>query len=338
MKMKTIMSVIAAIFMFTAMAPLAVSHARAEIQQESSRDELAKMFAAPPREAKPWVYWWFEGGYGNPDGMARDIAAMKEKGIGGVMHMQTLNAGGLPVPTQPKMLGPEWEEWFGEAVRLAHEAGMTMSASIVDGWAHGGGWVGKEDGAKQLVYSETQADGPGGLTEPLPVPFSRIGVYHDVAVVAYKDKATCPPVPLDVSANNVAGGYCGQQYWPAIHAADYDPETYWRTAGPCSPAAPALLSLTYARVVAATGALIAGMTNAGPAECEIQASDDGKTFRPVAQVTMLPGERKRVQFASVAARHFRLLISRAHAPDLQLAEFQLLRQGDEPVLRRGITD
>ena len=30
--------------------------------------------------------------------MARDIAAMKEQGIGGVMHMQTINAGGRPLP------------------------------------------------------------------------------------------------------------------------------------------------------------------------------------------------------------------------------------------------
>lgn len=297
---------------------------------------LEQNFAQPPNDAKPWVFWWFEGGYGDPQGMARDIAAMKEKGIGGVMHMQTMNAGGLPVPQQPKMLGPEWDSWFGEALRLAHEAGMTMSASIVDGWAHGGGWVGKEDGAKQLVYAETQIDGPGALAEPLPAPFSRIGVYHDVAVVAFKEKAACPPAPLEVQANNVVGGYCDQEYWPAVHAVDRDPETFWRTVRPCSPKAPACLDLTYARPITVTGALIAGMPKAGPAECELQTSDDGKKFRPVQQVALAPGEQKRVRFEAVTARHFRLSISRAHAPDLQLAEFQLLRSGDEPDLRRGI--
>ena len=296
-------------------------------------DDLAGGFALPPHEAKPWVYWWFQGGYGNPDGMARDLAAMKEKGIGGVMHMQTCNSGGRPLPNEPKMLGPEWDAWFGEALRLARENGMTMSASIVDGWAHGGGWVGKEDGAKQLVHAETQIDGPGTLTEPLPLPFSRIGVYHDVAVVAFKEKTTCPPVPLDIKANNVAGGYCGQEYWPAVHAVDRDPETFWKTASPCSPAAPASLDVTYARPITVTGALLAGMPGAGPADCEIQSVDDGKTF---AKVTLAAGEQKQVRFAAVTAAHFRLSISRAHAPDLQLAEFQLLRQGDEPVMRRGI--
>ena len=304
--------------------------------QAMAQDDLEQGFAKPPNDAKPWVYWWFEGGYGSPEGMARDLTAMKEKGIGGVMHMQTVNAGGLPVPREPKMLGPEWDAWFGEALRLAHEAGMTMSASIVDGWAHGGGWVGKEDGAKQLVYAETQVDGPGALDEPLPAPFTRLDVYHDVAVVAFKEKSMRPPAPLEVRANNVAGGYCGQEYWPAVHAVDHDPATFWRTGQPCSPQAPACLDLTYARPLTITGVLIAGMPQAGPAECELQASDDGKAFHPVARITLASGEQKRLQIAEVTARHFRLSISRAHAPDLQLAEFQLLRQGDEPVLRRGI--
>ena len=299
-------------------------------------DALAQSFRVPPPDAKPWVYWWFQGGYGNPDGMAKDIAAMKDKGIGGVMHMQTVNSGGLPVASEPKMLGPEWDAWFGEALRLAKAADMTMAASILDGWSHGGGWVGKEDGAKQLVYSEIQVDGPGAPDAPLPQPSSRLEVYHDVAVVAFKEKTPCPPVPLEVSANNVAGGYCGQEYWPAVHAVDHDPETFWRTGGPCSPEAPAFLDLTYPRPITVAGAMIGGMPNAGPKEADILASDDGKTFKPIAHVTMNPGEHKRTAFAATTARIFRLVITAAHTQDLQLAEFQLLRQGDEPVVRRGI--
>ncbi len=292
--------------------------------------ELAEKFSNPPHEAKPWVYWWFQGGYGSFEGMASDLAAMKEKGIGGVMHMQTCNAGGRPVPAQPKMLSPEWDSWFGEALRLAKSNGMTMAASVVDGWAHGGGWVGKEDGAKQLVYAETQFDGPGAPSEPLPVPFSRIGVYHDVAVVAFKEKSTRAPVPLSVNANNTPGGYCGQEYWPAAHAVDNDPETFWRAG------CPAVLNVTYAQPITVSGAIVAGMTNAGPKEAEILASDDGRTFKSVSRFSMAPGEQKRVVFEAATGRVFRLSISSAHVSDLRLAEFQLLRQGDEPVLRRGI--
>ena len=260
--------------------------------KRATRDDLERNFAAPPNEAKPWVYWWFEGGYGNPEGMARDIAAMKDKGIGGVMHMQTINAGGLPLPKQPKMLSPEWDAWFGDMLRMANEGGMTLSASILDGWSHGGWWVGREDGAKQLVYSETQVDGPAGLAAPLPQPLTRLDVYRDVAVVAFPERTPRSPVPLVVQANNVHGGYCGEENWPAAHGVDGDPETYWRTQTPCTPEKPAFLDLRYAQPLRAVAAFVAGMPEAGPAEAEIQASEDGKTFRPLIRFTMQPGDRQ----------------------------------------------
>ena len=298
-------------------------------------DALAQLFRVPPHEAKPWVYWWFEGGYGNPEGMAKDIAAMKGKGIGGVMHMQTSNQGGRPVPNEPKMFSPEWDAWFGEALRLAKAADMTMSASIVDGWGHGGGWVGKEDGAKQLVYSEIQVDGPGSLDVPLPQPLTRHEVYHDVAVVAFKEKSTRPPAPQEVKASNLKNEDTGDN-WQAIHGVDGDLETCWSTQVPCKPQSPALLDLTFAKPLTVTSAFIAGMPKAGPKEAEILSSDDGKTFKTVTRFTMTPGEQKRVEFPVTTARYFRLSIPEAHTPDLQLAEFRLLRNGDVPVQRRGI--
>ena len=298
-------------------------------------DALAQSFRVPPHDAKPWVYWWFQGGYGNPQGMAKDIAAMKDKGIGGVMHMQTVNSGGRPVPNEPKMLSPEWDVWFGEALRLAKAADMTMSASIVDGWSHGGGWVGKEDGAKQLVYSEIQLDGPGILDVPLPQPLTRLEIYHDVAVVAFKEKVTRSPTPQEVKANNVKNDDTGDN-WQTIHAVDGDPDTCWGTQEPCKPQSPALLDLTFSKPLTVISAFVAGMPKSGPKEAEILTSDDGKTFKTVTRFAMAPGEQKRVEFPATTARYFRLSIPEAHTPDLQLAEFQLLRQGDVPVQRRGI--
>ena len=305
-------------------------------QKPAPTDNLAAGFINPPHEAKPWVYWWFQGGYGNPDGMVKDIAAMKEKGIGGVMHMQTANASGIPLPQQPRMLSPEWDAWFGSMLKIAHEGGMTLSASIVDGWAHGGGWVGKEAGVKQLVYAEMQIDGPGRIDDPLPMPLTRLGVYHEVAVVAFREPAGHPPVPLSVKASDGTGGYCGQQYWPTAHAVDGDPESFARMSRPATEDKPLWLEATYARPITVTGAFIAGTPSRGPAVCELQCSDDGKTFTPVVPVTMAPGEHKRVLFAPVTARVFRLVITKAHDPEMELAEFQMLRPGDEPRLRAGI--
>jgi hypothetical protein len=306
----------------------------AELSQPVTGD-LAQDFKCPPHEAKPWVYWWFEGGYGNPEGMAKDIAAMKDKGIGGVMHMQTSNQGGRPVPNEPKMLGPEWDAWFGEALRLTKAADLTMAASIVDGWSHGGGWVGKEDGAKQLVYSEIQVNGPGLLDVPLPMPLTRLDVYHDVAVVAFKEKTAKPAMPQEVKATSAKNDDTGEN-WQELHAVDGDPDTCWATQEPCKPQSPARLDLTFAKPLTVTSAFVAGMPNSGPKEAEILTSDDGTTFKTVIRFTMEPGEQKRVEFPATTARYFRLSIPEAHTPNLQLSEFQLLRQGDLPVQRRGI--
>ena len=304
--------------------------------ETAPEDELANGFTAIPHESKPWVYWWFEGGYGNPEGMARDIAEMKEKGIGGVMHMQTINAGGLPIPKEPKMLSPEWDAWFGEMLRVGHHAGMSLSASILDGWSHGGWWVGKEDGAKQLVYSEIQVDGPVEFQAPLPQPLTRLDVYRDVAVVAFKEKTPRTPVPLRVSANNVKNGYCGEENWPAIHAVDGDPETFWRTQSPCSSEVPAVLELFFPQPVHALSAIIIGMPNAGPEEGELLFSGNGKEFKKICSFTMHPGENKELNFDTKSGSYYRLVVNKAHALDLQLAEFQLLRSGDKPFIRPGI--
>lgn len=300
------------------------------------QEDLAKGFLTPPQEAKPWVYWWFEGGYGNPEGMARDIAAMKEKGIGGVMHMQTINAGGLPLPQEPKMLSPEWDAWFGEMLRTGHEGGMSLSASILDGWSHGGWWVDKEDGAKQLVYTETQIDGPGIFKDPLPQPLSRLDVYHDVAVVAFKEKTQRPLFPIQVSSNNVRGGYCGEENWPAAHAVDGDQYTYWRIQNPCTPENPAILDLKYAQPVKAVSALLMVMPFDGPAEGELQVSEDGKDYHRVCEFTMKLRENKILDFPETTGTWFRLVIRRAFGADMDLAEFQLLRKGDIHFTRHGI--
>ncbi len=304
-----------------------------------AEEDLARDFAAPPQEAKPWVYWWFEGGWGNPPAMARDIAEMKAKGIGGVLHMQTVNQGGLPLPKEIKMLSPEWETWFAEMVRLPSEAGMGVAASIVDGWAHGGSWIGPAEAAKQLVYSETQVDGPGKLAAPLPQPRTVAKLYRDVAVVAFKERTLRPAPPREVTANNVDITFPAEMPGPAADAVDGDPETYWCTRKPGAKApksTPARLDLDYGSALRAVGAFLVIPPTGGVTVADIEASDDGTTWRAVTHLTLKPGESRRVEFAPVEARRFRLSLPEATERSLQVAEFQILRQGDEPWLRRGI--
>ncbi len=299
-------------------------------------DALSQKFASPPMSAKPWTFWWFEGGYANKAGMVKDIAEMRKMGIGGVMHMQTIDTTGLPLPSQPPMLGDEWADWFGEAARLAGNAGITFSASIVDGWAFGGKWVDKESAAMQLVNSELQIDDQAELADPLPMPFSRLGVYHDIAIIAFPEKPDRAPTPLEVSASNTVLGYCAEENWPAIHACDADPNTYWRTSAAPSPQSPIWIQCTYSKAFAASGLYIKAMSDGGIKEADLQASNDGINFQTVAHINADIAASTRIPFPTVTAKVFRLVITSAYAPDIRLAEFQILRGEDQPSVRSGI--
>jgi hypothetical protein len=335
-----------------ALAVLATSHA---MDEESV---LNQGFANPPMSARPWMYWWFLGGYGNKEGIARDTDAYRQAGIGGMLEIQTY-ARAESLPAGPKMLSDQWGDWFGAAVHSAGEQGLAIIASDVDGWGYGGGWVSPEEESKRLVYSQIQVDGPLNFARPLPVP-SRNSVYREVAVLAYPVKGNTPIMPATVTASSVLADYCNEQNWPAEHAADGDPNTYWRAQmasvdrymtsyydeillgtirqpPPISAEHPTWLQLSFHSPLAAAGALVVARSNAGPKECKLLASDDGKEFRPILGFSLTPGESRRLSFPKTTAKIFRLQIDSAYTPDVQVAEFAMLRQGDEPVLRPGIS-
>ena len=50
--------------------------------------ELPRNFAAPPPEARPWVYWFSLNGNLTREGITADLEAMTRVGIGGVLIME----------------------------------------------------------------------------------------------------------------------------------------------------------------------------------------------------------------------------------------------------------
>jgi len=298
-----------------------------------SADDLADGFVTPPDAVKAGVWWrWIDGNV-SKEGITRDLTEMSRKGIGRVDIFDVL---GAPQVGPAPMMGPLWREMFQHALSEAARLRIEVNVVAAAGWGIGGPWVDAAHATKAIEQAEIQVDGPRHIECRLPKPAGHERFYQDVAVIAFREKAHWPLRPATVAANSEAMGYCGERNAPAEDAVDGDPDTFWRTARPCSPAAPAMLDLTYAEPITASGALIAGMPKAGPAEGEILASGDGKTFRSVARFTMGPGERKTIGFPPVTAKCFRLSAARAHAADLQLSEFQVLRPDDEPLLRHGI--
>lgn len=299
--------------------------------------DIASEFAKPPMSARPWTYYWFEGGYASPEGLSRDLSEMRRMGIGGFLHMQTVNVTGIPVPSEPKMLSPEWASWFGDLAAKAKANGLTMAASCIDGWGMGGWWIGPEHAAKRLVHTEVQLDGPTSRLVLLPQPAENLGLYRDIAVVAFRERPHRPVTPAAVAASSAEPGYCGEQNWPPAHAADLDPTTFWRASqGAISSSSPALLTVSFHSPVAATRALIVAAPSSGPAQVAVDASQDGVSFAELSRADCEKGAATELTFPETRARHFRLRILSAHAPDVGLAEFVVLRSGDNAALRPGI--
>jgi hypothetical protein len=297
---------------------------------------LERAFFDPPDESKPWAYWWWLNGDVSREGITRDLQEMKRQGINGVL---VFHAGAdVGVPIGPRFLSPEWIELFQFAVKEAARLGMEMSVNLCDGWDAGGPWIEPEHAAKKLVFSEVQADGPGKRSIRLPMPLVVDGYYRDVAVVAFHEKSQWPIRPAAVEASSALQGYCYELNWPPLDTVDGDPNTFWRADPKLAPTPqnPQWIQWRYHEPLTACAVHLVPPPTGGPRDCKLQASDDGRLFRTVATFQMEKGEAKRVDFPQTAAIVFRLLINSAHAPDVQLAEGWLLRDGDEPRSRPGI--
>jgi hypothetical protein len=297
-------------------------------------DELAGNFLVPPDSAKPWAYWLWLNGNVSQEGITKDLEEMKRQGINGVLVFQ---AGDDHTPAGAQFFSPQWHALFQHALREAARLGMTVSIDLCDGWDSGGPWITPDQANKKLVYSELQVDGAKKLDQLLPLPPIVDNYYHDVAVLAIPEKATRPVTPARVTASSTLAGYVGEWNFYPQDVADGDPETYWSSANiAISSSNPAWLDLIMDIPQMPEAVRIIPGPNGGPRECELQASEDGRRFSPVVRFTMEKGETKRVDFAPVESKHFRLAIMSSYGTPVQVAEVALLRHGDEPVLRRGI--
>ena len=299
-----------------------------------STDEMARNFISPPDSARPWAYWVWLNGNVTKEGITRDMEEMRRQGISGVLVFQ---AGDPNTPAGAVFFSQQWNELFLHTLREATRLGMVVAIDLCDGWDSGGPWITKDQANKKLVYSELQVDGVKKLDRLLPLPPVVDDYYHDVAVLAIREKANRPVTPAMVTASSTLEGYVGEWNFYPQDAVDGDPETYWSSAKVAlSPSDPTWLAFDYTDALPASGIYVQPGPASGPRECELQSSQDGRTFTSVSRFILEKGQGKRVSFPTVRSRHFRLLMSSDYGEPVQVAEAVLLRQGDEPILRRGI--
>lgn len=155
---------------------------------------MAEDFASPGDRAKPYVWWHWCGTAVTEDGIKRDLAAMKDSGIGGAMIFSLPLGHGVVSPNKFHLMSiDDWDEslyfgsdrWWrlvGVAAAEAEKLGLEIGMHNSPGYSTSGGpWVSREDAMKKLVWTKA----PKG-TKP-PQPETVLGFYRDIAEVVHGD-------------------------------------------------------------------------------------------------------------------------------------------------------
>ncbi|WP_231567941.1 glycosyl hydrolase [Sphingobium herbicidovorans] len=294
----------------------------ARVPASSSIDPLERGFHAPPDSAKPRVWWHWMNGNVSKDGITKDLAWMKRVGIGGVQNFDA----GLTTPQivdrRLIYMTPEWKDAFRYAVDLAEKSGLEFTIASSPGWSETGGpWVAPEDGMKKLVWSETTLKGGRRFVGKLATPPSQTGPFQAISLARPEASSAAIPTsfyadalvlafPLDTSAalsrpkRVTAGGMVVDP--AALFDADMTTGIDIPKGSASEPAA-IVLQYDAPQTIRAVSSLVrsAGFTAVPP---QLEASDDGKTWRRVATLTAgsIPST---ASFAPVTGRFFRLLFT-----------------------------
>ena len=159
--------------------------------QQAPAIDLEKAFQNPPEAARPWVFWYWMNAAVTAEGITADLEAMKEAGIGGAYLMPIKGVENPPLVTPPaRQLSPQWWAMVQHAMREADRLGLKLAMHVSDGFALAGGpWITPELSMQHVVAAQTQVTGGQKLTLALPQPPTAQGYYRDIAVYAYPTPA-----------------------------------------------------------------------------------------------------------------------------------------------------
>lgn len=264
------------------------------------------------------------------DGIARDLAWMKEVGLGGVQMFDV----GLQTPQivekRLTYMTPEWKQAFRFAAQEAERHGLEFTIASSPGWSETGGpWVPPEDAMKKLVWSEIAASG-GQAVGALPPPPAITGpfqtqAYHDsFAAMEGHDLSTQPLLYRDVAVLAVPTAVPAALPAPVVSTsgagmieADGLLDTDLETGVHIAKGQDVFVEYDYGQPVRVRSAqaFLAGASQpfSGPsARMTLQAGDESGRWRDVADMPVgtVPATRS---FAPVTASRFRLLLSPAEA-------------------------
>jgi len=167
---------------------------------------LAQQFVAPPDEYKPHVWWHWLGSNFSKEGITKDLQAMKESGIGGVVIFNVpswLNPEQNPWPDQTYRSQLYWDA-LKHTLEEATKLNMTVGIHNSPGWSTTGGpWITPENGMQRVAFNTIKVEGPESKSLKMPKPAitgKAADYYKDEVVMAVRssDKPSLDDI-LDIS-------------------------------------------------------------------------------------------------------------------------------------------
>jgi hypothetical protein len=301
-------------------------------------DPLKSGFENPPNGARPRVWWHWLNGNITTEGIQLDLEWMHRVGLGGFQNFDASLGTPQVVEHRLAYMTPDWKQQFIHATKLADKLGLEEAIAGSPGWSETGGpWVKPNEAMKKYVWSELEVEGGKPFSGILPHPPSNTGAfqnmpshdrpsegdpikglayYADSAVVAYR----LPENDISVAELHPKITTSAGSAYSIDPAALTDGDYVHGIEFPSAPIGESSW-IQYefekpVRIQAITlvmGSLSGSGTRGSDSGRELEASDDGVTFRPVAQVDA-GSVGTTVAFAPVSARFFRVTFKTAAPP------------------------
>jgi hypothetical protein len=291
-------------------------------------DPLYQGFVAPPPSARPRVWWHWMNGNVTKEGIRLDLEWMKRVGLGGFQNFDAALFGDTVVEKRVAYMTPEWKDAFRYAIELADRLGLETAIAGSPGWSESGGpWVEPRQAMKKLVWSETRVAGGRPLADALPKPPTTTGpfqnvpaggfepagrrelpeLYADAAVVACR-------VPASDVAQEALHPIVSSSGGPIDAALLADGDLVRSVTLPPPPGGEqAWIQFEYEAPQAIRAVTLAmGGTKPPwwaprPPGSQLEASDDGRSFRVVTAIPRSLADQNTVSFDPVRARFFRVI-------------------------------
>lgn len=304
---------------------------------QNAGDALRQGFQNPPNGARPRVWWHWMNGNITKEGITADLEWMHRTGIGGFQNFDAAMNSPKIVDQRLIYMTPGWKDAFKHTVTLADKLGLEMAIAGSPGWSESGGpWVTPAQAMKKFVWSETWVEGGKPFTGKLAHPPTTVGAYQNMAGrggFSLSAEGTKGPEPFYAESAVVAlrapdKAKSMAQLAPKVTSSGGEFTLAGLTDGDVAkatllPAAPlnekAWLQYEFPEPVTVHGLTLvtAGMARGfnpfggATTAYALEASDDGREFRVVAQI---PAGARNLALPPVTARIFRFTSKTLPAP------------------------